>query len=82
MRNNGRMTNRYIRASELRTFSFCRRAWHPERRGRASLLQPERDRGQADHRQHSGAVISATAAARFSKLSFAALVIALLWWQW
>jgi hypothetical protein len=53
-----------------------------ERQGRASLLQPERDRGQADHRQHSGAVISATAAARFSKLSFAALVIALLWWQW
>ena len=43
------MDARYIRASELRTFLFCERAWFLERRGKPSTLQSERIFGTTDH---------------------------------
>jgi len=77
---------RYIRASELRSFSFCRRAWFFEREGQASTLHAERRRGSADHRQHGGAVVQATTAARLSSALFTLALFALaaaaaLWWH-
>ncbi len=79
------MRERYIRASELRSFSFCRRAWFLEQQDQPSLLQPERERGTTDHRQHAHAVQVATAGARYSAglLMLAALlaIAALVWWM-
>jgi hypothetical protein len=78
------MRERYIRASELRSFSFCRRAWFLEQQGQASLLQPERERGTLDHRQHGQAVQAAAASSRFSSalffLSALLALAALAWW--
>jgi hypothetical protein len=77
------VAGRYIRASELRTFSFCRRAWFLERRGIVSALQSARTFGTTDHQQHRQAAAHATAAARASSALLIAGVIAFAvagWW--
>jgi hypothetical protein len=79
------MSEHYIRASELRSFAFCRRAWFLEQGGEVSTLQAERRRGTVDHREHGASVIQAANASRFSSILFAMACIALtvaifLWW--
>ncbi len=42
-----------IRASEIGTYLYCRRAWWYRRHGYASENQQEMEAGQAFHRQHA-----------------------------
>ena len=44
MRHNGHMGERYVTASELKSFAFCRRAWLLERQGIESALVGEQAR--------------------------------------
>ena len=44
------MIDRYVSASEVNTFVFCRRALWLQRRGAVSLLERERALGAAAHR--------------------------------
>jgi hypothetical protein len=50
------MTEPYIRASELKDFAFCQRAWFLERQGAESELTEAREHGTADHLQRAAAV--------------------------
>jgi hypothetical protein len=79
------MAARYISASELKSFAFCRRAWLLERQGPQSALTSERERGQADHVAHRQVV---QRAGRDSRAATPLLVLglvgiaatALSWW--
>ncbi len=53
---------RYVRASEIGSYVFCRRAWHLDQRGVPSTLEPERAAGIAFHQQHGQQVQSANRA--------------------
>jgi hypothetical protein len=53
---------RYIRASEINTYLFCKRAWHLGQRGEVSSLGPQRAQGAAYHQQHGDQVRSASSA--------------------
>jgi hypothetical protein len=53
---------RYIRASEINTYLFCKRAWHLGRQGEVSSLGAERAQGVAYHQQHGDEVRSASSA--------------------
>ena len=79
------MSDRYVTASELKSFAFCRRAWFLERQGAESALVSERARGRADHVSHGGAVQQANLGRRVATLLFvlglAGITAAvLLWW--
>jgi hypothetical protein len=79
------MSDRYITASELKSFDFCRRAWFLERRGAESILVSERARGQADHESHGHVVQQANFGRRTATLLFVLglagiAAAALLWW--
>lgn len=52
----------YIRASEINTYLFCKRAWHLGQRGEVSSLGPRREQGIAYHQQHGGEVRTAGSA--------------------
>jgi hypothetical protein len=52
MRQNGNMSKRYVTASEVKSFAFCRRAWFLERQGAESVLVVERAHGRLDHENH------------------------------
>jgi hypothetical protein len=64
MRHNGHMGERYVTASELKSFAFCRRAWLLERQGIESALGGEQARGQADHMSHGQIVQNANRGSR------------------
>jgi hypothetical protein len=79
------MGDRYITASELKSFDFCRRAWFLERQGTESTLVSERARGQADHESHGNVVQQANlgrcAATLLFVLGLAGIAAAaLVWW--
>ena len=76
----GPMEPTYIRASEIGTYFFCRRAWHLARLGAPSSLEAERARGTDFHHRHGEEMKRAeTAAGRFRWVWLAAaLVLALL----
>jgi hypothetical protein len=65
---------RTIRASEIGTYLFCRRAWKYQRRGVASENVVELAVGTEIHRQHGRAV---TAAGCLSYLAGAMLLAAI-----
>lgn len=44
---------REINASELKAFSFCRRAWYLEQIGTPSEIEDQRRSGTIDHQQHA-----------------------------
>jgi len=77
------MKKRYVRASELNSFSFCRRAWFLERQGLTSTLQEERARGASDHALHREAVSTAANTGRAARLLLiigaAGLAVAICW---
>ena len=79
------MSDRYITASELKSFAFCRRAWFLERQGAESALADERARGRADHEGHGLAVQQANLGRRTATLLFVlglagTAAAGLLWW--
>jgi hypothetical protein len=85
MRHNWLMSDRYITASELKSFAFCRRAWFLERQGSESALVSERARGLADHASHGRTVQQANlgrrAATLLLVLGLAGIAAAaLVWW--
>jgi hypothetical protein len=51
------MRQRHIKASEVRSFAFCERAWHFERTGIQSALEKERARGEIDHQEQGRAAV-------------------------
>ena len=53
---------RHIRASEINTYLFCKRAWHLGQRGEVSSLGPQRAQGVANHQLHGDQVRSAGSA--------------------
>jgi hypothetical protein len=77
------MRDRYIRASELKSFDFCQRAWHFERSGAPSTVREERLAGQREHREHAGKVAATRTASRFAGILFcggvAGLVVGIAW---
>ncbi len=50
------MTEFYTRASELKDFAFCHRAWFLERQGVQTELTDARELGTADHLERATAV--------------------------
>lgn len=79
------MSERYVTASELKSFAFCRRAWFLERQGAESSLVNERARGRADHEIHGRAVQQANLGRRVATLLFVLGLAgvgtaAILWW--
>jgi len=79
------MSDRYVMASELKSFAFCRRAWFLERQGAVSALVSERARGRVDHESHRSTVQQANLGRRAATLLFvlglAGIAAAvLLWW--
>jgi len=69
---------RAIRASEIGTFVFCRRAWWFHRQGIASQNQAELSGGSAYHQKHGRQVVRAglLRAAGWLILSLAILLLA------
>jgi CRISPR/Cas system-associated exonuclease Cas4 (RecB family) len=63
---------RFVNASELNDFLYCRRAWAFRRAGAASAREPERQAGTAYHVQHGEKVATGE---RTGMLSRALLVI-------
>jgi len=78
------MNQRYVRASDLKSFSFCQRAWFLERQGRSPASSEDRNRGTTDHHNHSHAVERMVQTQKYSSVLFlvglAGLAAALLWW--
>jgi hypothetical protein len=78
------MTDPYIRASELKDFAFCHRAWFLERQGVATDLTEARELGTADHQHRATAVRRGRALHGASRLllTLAGIVAALLVLGW
>jgi hypothetical protein len=78
------MNQRYVRASDLKSFSFCHRAWFLERQGLSPASSEDRNRGTVDHQNHSAAAQRMVQVQRYSKVLFlvglVGLAAALLWW--
>jgi hypothetical protein len=62
--------SRYIRASEINSYLFCRRSWHLGQRGETSSLGLERAQGVAFH-QHHGDQVRVASSARVNANWFA-----------
>jgi hypothetical protein len=78
------MTEPYTRASELKDFAFCRRAWFLERQGIESALTEARQLGTADHLHRAIAVRRGQtldrASRRVWRLVWIALAVLVLTW--
>jgi hypothetical protein len=74
--------HRYIRASELGSYVFCKRSWYLARRNAPSRLGAERDRGTQFHHQHGQTVRSAAIAGRLATWCAVAAVILLALGVW
>jgi hypothetical protein len=57
---------KYVTASEIGSYVFCRRAWHLDQRGVSTTLRSECDAGVEFHHQHG---IQVHAAGRTRNLS-------------
>ena len=74
----GQMGHPYIKASEIRSFAFCERAWSMEREGIPSTLGKEREAGVTDHRVHGGEVSQTVTLRRLSSFLLSVGLIGLL----
>jgi hypothetical protein len=78
------MNQRFVRASDLKSFSFCQRAWFLERQGLSPASSEDRKRGTADHLDHSAAAQRMVQTQRYSRVLFfvgcGGCAAALLWW--
>jgi hypothetical protein len=68
---------RTIRASELGTYQFCRRAWGYQLQGKPSENQSEMSAGSGFHRQHGRQVVAAGLARVLAWLILLAAVTAI-----
>jgi hypothetical protein len=68
---------KYVTASELGSYLFCRRAWHLDQHGVPSTLEPERAAGVAFHHQH-GQTVQAAGRARSMAPWFAIAAVVLI----
>ena len=74
------MPKPYIRASDVGTFLYCRRAWYLSQQDVPSVLEPERIKGSAFHLQHGDRVRAATRAAALARwCAMAALALFVVW---
>jgi hypothetical protein len=64
------MTEPYIRASELKDFAFCHRAWFLERQGVETEMTDARELGTADHLHRATAVRRRHSVDRLGRLLF------------
>nr|WP_294512670.1 hypothetical protein [uncultured Rhodopila sp.] len=70
---------RYVSASEIGSYVFCRRAWHLDRCGVPTTLEPERAAGVAFHERHGRQVRIASQARGLAPwFAIAALVLIVL----
>lgn len=67
--------DRYINASEVGTYLFCRRAWAFQREGAPSSREPERQAGTAHHVRHGERI---AAGERTGGIARALLVVAVI----
>lgn len=74
----GRRSGRYIKASEIGTYVFCRRAWWFERTGASSSREPERAAGTAYHASYGERVASAGRSGALARWCLAFGVVLLL----
>ena len=73
----------YINASDLASFSFCKRSWFLAKRGIPSLLEAERASGTQAHHRHSQTVQAAPSAGTLAVgCAIAALILLALWMSW
>jgi hypothetical protein len=71
------MRDRYIKASELRTFEYCERAWFFEREGAPSTLEPERAEGRGEHAADAGEAIKVRTASYLAAVLFGPGIVGL-----
>ena len=80
----GPMRDRYIRASELKSFEFCKREWRFERDGQPSTLERERAEGRREHAEHGAQAVKARTASYIGAALFGfglvGLVIGITFW--
>jgi hypothetical protein len=70
---------KYVSASEIGSYVFCRRAWHLDRRGVPTTLEPERAAGVAFHERHGQQVRIASQARGLARcFAIAAIVLVVL----
>jgi hypothetical protein len=70
---------RFVNASEVGTYLFCKRAWRFQQQGAPSAREPERAAGTAYHIQHGKRVAAGERAGRLvSALLLVAIVLLLL----
>jgi hypothetical protein len=69
--------SRYIRASEVGAFVYCKRNWHLARQNAPSRLEPERARGTQFHERHGQRIQSAARAGKLASWCAVAAVILL-----
>ena len=69
---------RYINASEIGSYVFCKRAWFLARVQAPSELTAEREAGSAWHESHANQVASASKSKEFARAFATAFVILLL----
>jgi hypothetical protein len=75
---------RYVRASEIGSYVFCRRAWHLDQRSVPTTLEPERAAGVVFHQQHGQLVQRSVQLDRLATLItlFGLLLTAFAIWLW
>jgi hypothetical protein len=76
-RKDARMTDRYVSASELNSFTFCQRSWYLERQGHETELIEARELGAADHVHRAHSVLRARALARTARILFIVALVGL-----
>jgi hypothetical protein len=68
---------KYVTASDIGSYVFCRRAWHLDQGGVPTTLQSNRDAGVEFHYQH-GIQVKAAGRARALSVWFALAAIVLI----